>query len=150
MSDHREKQINLTSSKLKTCASKNTIRGFPVGPVVKNPPSNAGDVGFIPGRGTKIPHTAGQLSPHATTTELARLNERAHVPWSLRATTKTQHSQNSKGKEQKQKYKLIFKEHHQKIEKKKKNPTEWEKYLQIVSNKGLVSRMYKELSQLNF
>ena len=35
---------------------------FPDGSVVKNPPSNAGDVGFIPGRGTKIPCTLGQLS----------------------------------------------------------------------------------------
>ena len=38
-------------------------RDFPGGPVVKNPPSNAGDSGLIPGRGTKIPHAAGQLSP---------------------------------------------------------------------------------------
>ena len=29
---------------------------FPGGPVVKNPPSSTGDVGLIPGRGTKIPH----------------------------------------------------------------------------------------------
>ena len=47
---------------------------FPGGPVVKNPPSNAGDVGSIPGQGTKISHATGQLSPHATTTELAHLN----------------------------------------------------------------------------
>ena len=40
--------------------------GFPGGPVVKNPPSKAGDVGSIPGGGTKIPHTAKQLSPHPT------------------------------------------------------------------------------------
>ena len=33
------------------------------GPVVKNLPSNAGDVGSIPGGGTKIPHAMGQLSP---------------------------------------------------------------------------------------
>ena len=44
---------------------------FPGGPVVKNPPYNAGDAGSIPGQGTKIPNAAGQLSPHATTTELA-------------------------------------------------------------------------------
>ena len=31
--------------------------------MVKNTPSNAGDVGSLPGRGTKIPHNAGQLSP---------------------------------------------------------------------------------------
>ena len=42
--------------------------------MVKNPPSNAGDVGSIPGQGTKIPHATGQLSPHATTTEPVHLN----------------------------------------------------------------------------
>ena len=47
---------------------------FPDGPVVKNSPHNAGDVGLIPGQGTKIPHAARQLSPCTTTTELARLN----------------------------------------------------------------------------
>ena len=30
--------------------------------MVKNPPSNAGDSGLIPGRGIKIPHASGQLS----------------------------------------------------------------------------------------
>ena len=53
---------------------------FPGSPVVKNLPSHAEDAGSIPVLGTKIPHAAGQLSPHATTTELALLNERAHVP----------------------------------------------------------------------
>ena len=42
---------------------------FPGGPVVKKPPSNAGDAGSIPGRGTKIPHAAGQLSPWTATAE---------------------------------------------------------------------------------
>ena len=37
--------------------------------MVKNLLSNAGDVGSIPGWGTKIPHAVGQLSPCATTTE---------------------------------------------------------------------------------
>ena len=32
---------------------------FPGGPVVKNPPFNAGDAGSIPGQGTKIPHAVG-------------------------------------------------------------------------------------------
>ena len=32
---------------------------FPGGAVVKNPPSNAGDTGSIPGRDTKIPHARG-------------------------------------------------------------------------------------------
>ena len=48
--------------------------------MVKNPPSNAGDVDSIPGQGPKIPHAVGQLSPCTTTTELTHLNERAHVP----------------------------------------------------------------------
>ena len=37
--------------------------------MVKNPPSNAEDPGSIPGRGTKIPHATGQLSPCTTTRE---------------------------------------------------------------------------------
>ena len=40
---------------------------FPGGPVVTNLPCNAGDVGSIPGQGTKIPHAAGE--------------RRSHVPW---------------------------------------------------------------------
>ena len=42
-------------------------RDVPSVPVVKNPPYNAGDVGLIPGRGTRNPHAVGQLSPNATT-----------------------------------------------------------------------------------
>ena len=61
---------------------------FPGSPVVKNPPYNAGDASLIPGQGTKIPHAAGQLSPHATANELTCLNYRAHVTWSPRATTR--------------------------------------------------------------
>ena len=51
------------------------MRDFPDGPVVKNPPSNARDLGSVPGWGTKIPHAAGQLSPRITTTEPTRRNE---------------------------------------------------------------------------
>ena len=40
------------------------------GPVVKNPPFSARDVGSIPGQGTKIPYAMGRLSPGTTTTEL--------------------------------------------------------------------------------
>ena len=40
---------------------------FPGGPVVENPSCNSGDTGSIPGRGSKIPHAAGQLSLRATT-----------------------------------------------------------------------------------
>ena len=48
--------------------------------MVENLPSNAGDVGSIPGRGTKISHAMGQLSLHATTTE--------PTLWSPHATTR--------------------------------------------------------------
>ena len=37
--------------------------------MVGNLPANAGDTGSIPGQGTKIPHTAPQLSLQATTRE---------------------------------------------------------------------------------
>ena len=67
---------------------------FPGGPVVKDPPYNAGDAGSIPGWGTGIPHASGQLSPSATTTELTCLNQspcaanyRAHVLWNPHTTT---------------------------------------------------------------
>ena len=53
---------------------KSRHRDFPGGPVVKNPPYNAGHAGSIPGQGTKIPHAMGQLSLCATTTELTHLN----------------------------------------------------------------------------
>ena len=44
------------------------------GPVVENPPCNAGDVGLIPGRETKIPRAAGRLSPRTATPEPVHLN----------------------------------------------------------------------------
>ena len=43
-------------------------RGFPGGSVVKNPPANAGDMGWIPGS-REIPQATEQLSPCTTTTE---------------------------------------------------------------------------------
>ena len=46
-----------------------TSRDFPGGPVVENPLGNAGDVGSIPGWGTKVLHAMGQLSPCPTATE---------------------------------------------------------------------------------
>ena len=63
---------------------------FPGGPVVKNLPSNAGDVGSIPGWGTKIPHAAGQLIPRVTTTETAHSGACApHLERSPHAATKS-------------------------------------------------------------
>ena len=65
---------------------------FPGGPVVKDPPSNAGDVGSIPSQGTKIPQATGQLSPRTTTTEPARVLQ-GKIPHAAkkipRAATKT-------------------------------------------------------------
>ena len=62
--------------------SKKEWKGvFPGGPVVKNLPSDAGDAGSIPGRGTKIPHVARQLSLRATTREKPMCrNEISRVP----------------------------------------------------------------------
>ena len=72
------------------CHKDTTGRDFPGGPVVKNPSSNAGDVGSIPVWRTKISYTEGQLSPH-TPTEDACQNFR-----SSRASRKTQHAQKIK------------------------------------------------------
>ena len=46
--------------------SQNMLQDFPGGPGVKNPPPNAGDMGSIPGRGTKIP---GPTKPKASARE---------------------------------------------------------------------------------
>ena len=69
------------SGRSKEKVAKHQAADLPGGPVVKNPSCNAEDAGSIPGRGTKIPHTAGQLSPRAT-------NYRAHVLWNPRTTTR--------------------------------------------------------------
>ena len=47
---------------------------FPGGPVIKNLPCNAGNVGLIPGQGIKIPHAMEQVRPHDATTEPANHN----------------------------------------------------------------------------
>lgn len=52
---------------------KLSLGDFPDGPVIKNPPTSAGDLGLAPGEGTKIPQALGQLSLCTTATE-------AHVP----------------------------------------------------------------------
>jgi len=52
-------------------------RDFPDGPVVKNPPCNAEDVGSTPGQEAQIPRAEEQLSPHMATT--ARHNYRIHA-----------------------------------------------------------------------
>ena len=54
------------------------------GPVVKNPPSNAGYPDLIPGRGTKIPYATGQLISLPVTLE--PLQSRTYEP-QLKMTT---------------------------------------------------------------
>ena len=50
---------------------------FPDGPVLKNSPSNMGNVGLIPGQGTinKIPCDSGQLSLSPQIEKLSHGNE---------------------------------------------------------------------------
>ena len=74
---------------------------FPGGPVVKNLPADAQDVGLIPGQGTRFPYASGQLRSCATSSE--PVSSRAHTPhlerslwpwWKIpHASTETQHSQ---------------------------------------------------------
>ena len=69
------RQDNLFSRFSQSDGSGSTKNGSswdsPGGPVLKNPPCNAGDKGLIPDQGTKIPRAVEQLSSSATTTELA-------------------------------------------------------------------------------
>ena len=44
--------------------------------MVKNPPCNAGNMGLIPGQGTKVPHAVEQLGTCATAAEPALCNSR--------------------------------------------------------------------------
>ena len=57
MSDMWQATISIIS------LGKNQKWDFPGSPVVKNLPSNAGDMSSIPGQRTEIPQTSGQLSP---------------------------------------------------------------------------------------
>ena len=47
--------------------------------MVRNLLCKAGDMGSTPGRGTKIPHSSEQLSPHAATREPVSHNERSRM-----------------------------------------------------------------------
>ena len=49
----------------KICTLKNLRKGFPGGPVVESLSCNVGDVGSIPGRGTRILHAVEQHVLHA-------------------------------------------------------------------------------------
>ena len=54
---------------LSTGITKIIFEVFPGGPVVKNPPADAGDTSSIPSWGTKIPHAAEHLNLSTSTTE---------------------------------------------------------------------------------
>ena len=58
--------------------SENQSGDFPGGLVVNNLPCNTGDVGSIPGWGTKIPHASGQPGPHAMATRSRALEPVCH------------------------------------------------------------------------
>ena len=78
---------------------KHPTRDFPGGPVVKNLPCNAGDVGLNPSWGTRIPHVMEQLSPSSATTEPAPseacvpqrkiLHDTTKTHWCSKTTTTT-------------------------------------------------------------
>ena len=44
-------QISLSCVYYRICSKEDEKRDLPGGPVVKNPPANAGDMGLIPGLG---------------------------------------------------------------------------------------------------
>ena len=63
-------------------------QGFAGGPLVENPPANAGDMDSIPTQGAKIPHAEGQQRLCSTTTELEPTSHkyRAHTLQLLKPT----------------------------------------------------------------
>ena len=66
---------------------------------IKNPPSKAGDVGLIPGLGTKIPYAVKQLRPCAAAareTHMSQKKEPVHHREIPHAEMKIQYSQKKK------------------------------------------------------
>ena len=61
--------FSVTAPRMHNEIKERLERNFRGGPVIKNPPCNAGYVGSIPRQGTKISHAVEQLSPQATTPE---------------------------------------------------------------------------------
>ena len=58
--------------------SEVSLGDYTGGPVLKNPLCNAGDMGSIPGRGTKIPPNVEQPSLRATPGKFMRCMENSH------------------------------------------------------------------------
>ena len=65
--EHLKSCIVIANRKFQFILFKVNLGDVPGGPVVKNPPCNAGDRGSILGRGTKIPPASEQLSPRSAT-----------------------------------------------------------------------------------
>ena len=65
----KQLQHTIFKTHTKTPSSKNQLRDFPGGPVVTDPPCNAGAAGLIPSGRTEIPSAVGELSPHAASIE---------------------------------------------------------------------------------
>ena len=70
------------------------VADFPSGPVVKNPPCNAEEVGSIPAQGTKIPHAVEQLSQHTAISEAWHHLEGPCASESPHGATKVLHAAN--------------------------------------------------------
>ena len=68
-----------TLTKPLSTLNKTNAWDLPDGPVIKNPPFEAGDVGLIPWEGTKTPHATEQLSLCAASTEPEHLNQTPRV-----------------------------------------------------------------------
>ena len=82
---------------LRTQARLRFPKDFPDGRVVKNLPCKAGDMGSIPGWGTKIPHDEEQLSQLAATTVPTYLHHKSSLcAQDPQDATKTQRSQINK------------------------------------------------------
>lgn len=65
---------------------------FPDGPLVEKPPFDEGDIGLIPGQGTRISHARGSKVCGLQPENSLSANCRAHVPWSWHATTREEPS----------------------------------------------------------
>ena len=61
MTEQSQKQRQFLRQQRQFLRQQRQLGDSPGGQVVKNPPSNARDMGSNPGWGTKIPHVVGQL-----------------------------------------------------------------------------------------
>ena len=73
---------------LSVASKEYLLRDVPDGPVVKNPPCNAGDAGLIPDWGSTIPYASEQLSLSAASTEPTCSKAHTPEPENLCTTTK--------------------------------------------------------------